>query len=111
MQQFYGGMSELELDGLNPQWGFNGMNEIDERNALERMYRANKNWRTNVRSRPLRNLVNLAGYFLDKQLENLRNKMNIKSMFCKEQVFKMCIKFVSFVKDLTSMKTVTGMVF
>lgn len=40
MQQFYGGMTEFGkqiVDGLNPEGGFYGMNEIDARNALERM--------------------------------------------------------------------------
>ena len=53
MQQFYGGMNELGkqvLDGLNPQGGFNGMNEIDARNALERMYKTSKNSRTNIQT-------------------------------------------------------------
>lgn len=79
MQQFYGGMNELGkqvLDGLNPQGGFNGMNEIDARNALERMYKTSKNWRTNVRSKPQRHQVSMANSSFEEQLEKLRNQMN-----------------------------------
>lgn len=74
MQQFYGGMNKLGkqvLDGLNPQGGFNGMNEIDARNALERMYKTSKNWRTLCKSQ-----VSMASSTFEEQLEILRNNVN-----------------------------------
>lgn len=65
------------LGRLNSHVGFNGMNEEDIRNALERMYRTNRNWRTSVRAKPTRFLIQAAqSSSMEEQLETLRNNIN-----------------------------------
>lgn len=54
-----------------------GMNEDEARNALERMYWANRNWRSSVRSKIARFLVQAAqSSSIEEQLETLRNNAN-----------------------------------
>lgn len=52
------------------------MKEIDARNALERMDKTCKNWRTNVRSKTQRSQVSVANSSFEEQLENLNTNMN-----------------------------------